>query len=445
VKSWQFAVGSSQWASPRARGAVATDSRKQPGRARSAQLRRACLVLLVCVLACVLAMPGGARADGAIQVVRDTYQVQFAQGITFHLEVAAQSGIQQVTLYYLQVGQGLTVKVPLPVKSGQTTFEYTWGLQPGDVPVGAGLQYYWRIKDGAGNELRTSPIDLSYDDGRFSWKPLVGGNITLFWYGSDQAQAKRLLGYATQALSRLQQDMGVTVDQPIRIYVYQTKSDMSLALPQQSSAYDDRVLTLGVVVDKGTLLILGSHPDVEGTMSHEMAHVVVGLATDNPYAELPRWLDEGLAMVSEGDLPTDNQHALQDAVRRDALISVRSLSGYTGDPTEVDLFYGEVYSLVEFMLKTYGKEKIAQLLSAVHEGLYQEEALQQVYGFGLDELDRQWRESLGLGPRKTPIPSTTPAAQRTATRPSLPCPAQWFSGLLAVAIAAGWRRRARAA
>lgn len=402
------------------------------------------MAVLACVLACTLAGPGMARADGAIQVVRDTYQVQFAQGITFHIEVAAQSAIQQVTLYYLQVGQGLTVKVPLPVEAGQTTFEYTWALEPGDVPVGAGLQYYWRIKDAAGNELRTSPTDLVYDDGRFSWKPLAAGNITLFWYGSDQARAKRLLGYATQALTRLQEEMGVTVDQPIRIYVYENKSDMSMALPQQSNAFDDRVLTLGVVVDKGTLLILGSHPDVEGTIAHEMAHVVVGLATDNPYAELPRWLDEGLAMVSEGDLPTDNQQALDDAVRRNALISVNSLSGYTGDPEEVDLFYGEVYSLVEFMLKTYGKEKMSQLLAAVHEGLYQEEALQKVYGFGLDELDTQWRASLSLGPRPTPgtpTPGSTPSTQQPTSRPSLPC-AQWLSAVFAVAVAAGRRRHA---
>jgi hypothetical protein len=397
---------------------------------------------------CSLALAGTALADEAIRVVRDSYQVQFAESITFRVELAAQKAIQRVTLYYLQVGEGLTVKVPLDVERGQTVFEHKWQLQPGDLPVGAGLRYYWRIQDEAGNELRTSPIDLAYDDDRFTWKTQVQGNITLFWYGTDQSRARRLLGYATTALSRLQEEMGVTVDQPIRIYVYDSKSDMSLALPSQSDAYDDRVLTLGVVVDEGTLLILGTHPDVEGTMAHELAHIVVGLATDNPYAELPRWLDEGLAMISEGDFPTDNRQALEDAVRRDALISVRSLSGYTGDPEEVDLFYGEVYSLVDFMLKTYGKEKMTQLLSAVREGLYQEEALQQVYGFGLDELDAQWRANLGLGPRPTPgtpAPGSTPSTPTGTTRPNLPCAPQWLSGLFAVAVLAGRRRHARAA
>lgn len=422
-----------------------TYGRQQGVQASSALHRLAVLALLACALVCSLTLPGAARADEAIRVVRDTYQVQFAQGITFRIELAAQKVIQRVTLYYRQVGEGLTVKVPLTVMPGQSAFEHTWALEAGELPVGAHLEYYWRVADEAGDELRTAPIRFAYDDDRFTWKPLVQGTITLSWYGSDEPHAQRLLGYAVESLTRLQEEMGVTVDQPIRIYVYDSKSDMSLALPRKSDAYDDRVLTLGVVVDEGTLLILGSHSDVEQTIAHELAHVVVGLATDNPYAELPRWLDEGLAMISEGELPADNRRELETAIRRDALISVRSLSGYTGDPEEVDLFYGEVYSLVDFLLKTYGKEKMAQLLSAVREGLYQEEALQQVYGFGLDELDRLWRQSLGLGPRKTPTPSTAPAVQRRATRPCLPCAAEWLGGLFAIAVAAGWRRHARTA
>ena len=401
-----------------------------------------------------MAMAAAVHADETIRVVRDSYQVEFAQGITFHLEVAAAKTIARVTLYYRQVGEGLTVKVPLTVRAGQSTFEHTWALESGDIPVGALMEYYWRIADDAGDEVRTAPVPFAYDDDRFTWKALTEGNVTLFWYGTDERDAQRLLGYALESLTRLQEQMGVTVNQPIRMYVYQSKSDMSPALPRMSDAYDDRILTLGVVVDEGTLLILGPHPDVEPTIAHELAHVVVGLATDNPYAELPRWLDEGLAMYAEGEIPADNKRELEAAIRRDGLISVRSLSGYTGDPEEVNLFYGEVYSLVDFMLKTYGREKIGQLLDAIRKGLYQEEALQQVYGFGLDELDRLWRESLGLGPRKTPTPGTTPVVQQPAatpvaqepgTRPSLPCPAQSLSGLFALAIALGWRRHARAA
>ncbi|MGQ9492927.1 MAG: peptidase MA family metallohydrolase [Anaerolineae bacterium] len=385
----------------------------------------------------------GVYADEAIQVMDNTYQVQFAQGITFRLQVQAKAEIKGVILYYRLVNEGVTVKVPLTVAPGENEFSHTWELEPGDIPVGAGIEYYWRIVDGEGHERKTSTVSFRYEDDRFAWKTLAGDKITLYWYGSDEAQARHLLDYATKSLARLQDEMGVDLDRSISIYAYQSKSDMSLALPRKSEVYDERIVTLGVVVDEGTLLLLGSHPDVEHTIAHELAHVVVGLVTDNPYAEVPRWLDEGLAMYSEGELPAANRRALEQAIRRDQLISVRSLSGYVGDPAQVDLFYGEVYSLVEFMLRTYGKEKMAELLAAIREGLYQEEALQRVYGFGLDELDAQWRKSLGLLPRGalTLTPSPTP---RPAPRSCIPCPGTWLGVLMGAAVAISWRRHAGA-
>nr|MBC7245304.1 hypothetical protein [Chloroflexota bacterium] len=386
----------------------------------------------------------GTYADEAIQVVTNTYQVQFAQGITFRLRVKAQSNIREVILYYRLVGEGVTVKIPIAVAPGESEFSHTWELEPGDIPVGARLEYYWRVVDEGGNEIKTSVVSFHYEDDRFTWKTLEEGQISLFWYGADEAQARRILGYATKSLARLQDEMGVSLDRPISIYVYQSKSDMSLALPRKSEVYDERVVTLGVVVDEGTLLLLGSHPDVEQTVAHELAHVVVELVTDNPYAEVPRWLDEGLAMYAEGALPAGNRRALEEAVRRDQLISVRSLSGYTGDPTQVDLFYGEVYSLLDFMLRTYGKEKMTGLLAAIREGLYQEEALQRVYGFGLDELDAQWRKSLGLSPRGTPTVTPSPVP-RTAPRPCVPCPGAGLGIVMVIALVAGWRRHARTA
>lgn len=387
------------------------------------------------------------RADQSIQVTENSYKVDFSKSIVFRLAAQAAAGIKEVTLYYRRSGEIVTVKVPIPVQAGQTTFSYTWELESGDLPPGARIEYEWRVVDAAGAQLKTDAQSFDYSDDRFTWKTMQDAEIVLHWYGSDEAQARRLLGYATQSLARLQDQMGIAPQKPVQIYVYLTSSDMSLALPRHSEAFDDRILTLGVVVDEATLLILGPHSDVQGTMAHELTHVVVGLATHNPYGDLPRWLDEGLAMNAEGAMPAGNSEALKQAVRADTLISVRSLSGYAGDPAEVDLFYGEVYSLVDFMLKTYGKDKMSQLLDAFRGGLYQEQALQRVYGFGIADLDLQWRTSLGLGPRATPVPGATRVVtpQRAPASPTSPCLSLFGGGLLGLMALAYRRRRAGAA
>jgi hypothetical protein len=405
---------------------------------------RQVIAILTLFSFCFVGRAPNMRADEAIRILDNTHEAQFSKSITFRLQVEAQSEIDEVTLYYRLVGEGLRVKVPIPTAAGKNAFAHTWELEPGEVPVGARIEYDWRIVDEAGNELQSSAATFEYEDARFSWEMVEESNIILFWYGSSEEEARRLLGYATQSLARLQDEMGVTLDQPVRIYVYWSKSDMSLALPQTSEAYDERILTLGVVVDEATLLLLGSHRDVEGTIAHELSHIVVGLATDNAYASPPRWLDEGLAMYAEGKLPAANRRALESAIQRDQLISVRSLSGYTGDPSQVDLFYGEVYSLVEHLLQAHGKEKMTQLLDSFREGITQEEGLQRVYGFGLDELDAEWRMSLGLQPRGASSPAA-PVTPRPVQRPCIPCPGALLGGLLSVTIVACLgKRRARA-
>ena len=421
------------------------DRLRPPGFRRVAAL--AGLLIAMLLLAGSLA-----RADDAVRVIADSAKVRFGQSVAFHLEVEAASAIQEVTLFYRLVGEIVTVRVPVAggvaagdaVRPGQKAFDHTWELEPGELAVGARLEYRWRVVDTAEHVLETPFTPLAYDDDRFTWKTLQDGQVVLFWYGSNQAQAERLLGYATQALARLQDEVGLALDPQVRVYVYQSKSDMSLALSSHSEGFDASILTLGVAVDRSTLLILGSHEAVEGTMAHELSHIVVGQATENPYGVLPRWLDEGLAMNAEGALPSQNGTALKDAVEADQLISVRSLSGYANDPAEVDLFYGEVHSLVSFMLKTLGKEKMAALLSEFRAGLTQEQALQRTYGFGVDELDRQWRASLGLGLRPTPAPGATAVPRRAPSRQPSPCPSS-LGALFGLAGLAMWRGRARAA
>ncbi len=407
-----------------------------------AGLRRA--AFLVGLWIAVFALAGSHVCADGIGVISDSAEARFGHSVTFHLELESAADMQEATLFYRLVGEIVTVREPVPVRPGQRTFDHTWELEPGDVPVGAQLEYHWRVVDATGQALETRLLRLSYDDDRFTWKTLQAGQVKLFYYGSNQAQAERLLGYATQAMARLQDEVRVALDPQVRVYVYQSKSDMSLALSSHSEDFDARIVTLGVAVDRSTLLILGPHEDVEGTMAHELSHIVVGQATENSYDVMPRWLDEGLAMNAEGALPSQNESVLKEAIQADQLISVRSLSGYANDPAEVDLFYGEVYSLVDFMLKSLGKEKMAALLGAFREGLTQEQALQRTYGFGVDELDRQWRASLGLGLRPTPAPGATAVPRRARSRQPSPCPLS-LGALFGLTALAFWRGRARAA
>ncbi len=352
-------------------------------------------------LGSLLSLTTPTLAQEEITVLSRAHGQAFAESITFRLTVESSSEINEITLFYKIVREAAINRAYPEFEPGRRVeAEWTWELKPGDIPLGSEIRYYWKVKDAAGGELKTEPIVLTYEDNRFDWQSISEGEITLHWYDEDQAFAQHLLDVALEALALLKQDVGVELEEPVKIFVYQTKTEMSQAIPSRSERFDEMIITLGMVVADDTMLLLGTAPGVEETIAHELSHVVVGLATKNPLGDIPRWLDEGLAMYAEGELPPGNAAALERAIRRDELISVRSLSAYTGQAEQVDLFYGEVYSLIDFMLKEYGKEKMAELLAVFKEGAHQEDALQEVYGFGLDELDAQWRAYIGAPPRR---------------------------------------------
>jgi hypothetical protein len=378
-------------------------------------MRRRFALLVLILLALVSPL---ARAQEGITVTSNTYEYTFSEQIVFRLVAESSSEINEITLMYKVGGEPATNRAyPTFNPALRVEAEYLWRLKRGEIPPGSDIQYSWQIKDAAGNVLETEPITFTYMDDRFTWQSLTKGKIILYWYDADKTFAQRLLDSAVESLARLEENAGVELDKPVKIIVYQSKEDMQKALIAHGTIFEDQIITLGTVVASDIILLHGTHPEVDVTIAHELTHVVVGLATENPYVELPAWLNEGLAMYNEGKLRRDNARALEKAIRENRLISVRSLTSMTGNPEEINLFYGEAYSLIEFLLKTYGKEKMSELLQAFKEGSLADDALMKVYGFDQDELELQWRESIGALPRGEAREGGTPETPE-ATKPA---------------------------
>jgi hypothetical protein len=374
-----------------------------------------------------------AQAQGALVYFDSGASYLFSQELFFWAEVETDAPVVEAILFYGREGTRLVRRIyPELTPGARTRVEHTELLDPGQYAPGSRLRYWWRLVLASGAEVDTPQQSLLYTDDAQNWQVLSGGRVDLHWYGARSTQAQTLLQLANEALARIEQEIGIAGEQRIQVYVYASERDMRAALATRSDDYDARVTTLGVVVAEDTLVLLGSHRDVERTLAHELSHIVVGFATDNPYAGLPRWLDEGLAMYAERDLPPGNARALEQAIRDDTLLSVRSMSSYSGRADEVDLFYGASHSVVSYLLESYGQDKMRELLQVFRLGTHQETALRQVYGFGLEELDALWRASLGLAPRTLPgeawFPWRAPLGSHAHPTP-----------LAARAVARGWR------
>jgi hypothetical protein len=383
-------------------------------------------------------LPGLAPVGAQSPALSAEITHRFGQDITFTLQGTVNSPVEDVILYFGQEGEGLVRRVyPAFERDQRLDITHIEGLETGQFTLGRELVAWWELHMANGSILRTDQQRHTYIDENHDWKLLQGERVDYYWYGSDARLAQRLLDTAEEVIELLAEDVGIVVERRVHIYAYNTAAHMSRAIFSRSQVYDDRVMTLGVSVGNETLLLLATYSDAERIAAHELSHVIVGMVTNNPYSQVARWLDEGLAMYAEGDLPANNRQALERAVRADALLSVRSMSSYSGQAGEVDLYYGQAYSIVTFMLDAYGRDKMRELLIVFGEGTRQEDALQRVYGLTLEELDNEWRASLGLGPRRLPI-EEPPSQPKPQTGPLAAEPVQeGRAGLWQLVSAAG--------
>jgi len=122
--------------------------------------------------------------------------------------------------------------------------------------------------------------------------------------------------------------------------------------------------------------------------AHELTHVLVGQLSFSCLSDMPPWLDEGLATWGEGGPDKDQQQLFNDALKNNTLLPVRSLSGsFAEDPTKANADYAQSYSLVKYLIKQGGQDKMLTLLRALRDGSTVDEALQQVYGFDIEGFE----------------------------------------------------------
>lgn len=384
-------------------------------------MRRTIVVLLALVSA-ALAWPVPAVGQGAIEVRDSSARSDFPNGIVFTLDAASDAGLDEVRLVYEVAPDGVRATA-VPDCTGGSVVSCTFELaatRPNLLIPGAEVTYFWRLTLG-GVTQETSPETVIYEDDRFDWRTVSDGDLTLHWYDGSEEEARRVLAASRESLDEISRLLQTSVDFPIKIFYYASAQEMQSAIIAEDR---EGVVTLGEVVYSDTAMVSADSAPEE-IARHEIAHIVVREAVQGPFG-VPDWLNEGTAVFAQTQ-PLDGQRrALEQAIQSGQVLSVRSLSSASSGSlaSRVFLFYGQSWSLVKFLVDTYGEEQFAQLFRAFKEGASTGEALEQVYGFNQDGLENAWRESVGLPPRQAPTPSgdgervapTAPAATPEAAQ-----------------------------
>ncbi|MGE5194089.1 MAG: peptidase MA family metallohydrolase [Deltaproteobacteria bacterium] len=164
---------------------------------------------------------------------------------------------------------------------------------------------------------------------------------------------------------------------------------------QQSSGCATIEIEKGRVVKRRVDLRADAADWMSSSLPHELTHVV--LADKFATKQVPRWADEGMAILSE---PADRQSIRRSAMQRAfgrapryAAGDLLALREYpSGDHR--DAFYGQSASLVAYLIERDSPEKFIEFLELGQRKGF-EPALAEIYGLrSLAALDARWHPQL---------------------------------------------------
>jgi hypothetical protein len=354
-------------------------------------------------------------AQNNIQILDQSIESEFRDHITAYVSAQSQTEITEVEFFYRVKGQAATSRNVADFEAGNAVqAQYKINQKSIYFPPGTQVEYWWKLTDADDNTLKTDRELYLYLDNRYDFKTLSNERVTLYWYQGADSFGQTLFDQANKALDQLEKNTGISLEQPVKIFIYGSHADLMSAIAVGAQEW-----TGGQAFTNEGVVVMGVSPvelswGLKAT-THELTHLVIHQATDNPYGDLPRWLDEGLAVYNEDPERLDSQFrdSFEDAVASDSLMTLQTLSStFPADSEVANLAYGQSGAVVKFIIDTYGPEAMKKLLEIFSEGALSDDALEQALGVDTRGLDNAWRASLGLPPLPDIQPESSTSSQQ---------------------------------
>ncbi|MFC2006500.1 peptidase MA family metallohydrolase, partial [Chloroflexota bacterium] len=322
----------------------------------------------------------------------------FPDRITFSLEGTSNPAVKAILLKYGSDKRSLVAEVYTIVPEYQEGTEintsWDWEMKKtGSLPPGATVWWQWEITDKEGRTTTTPKQSRTYQDTRFQWQATRLDTIDIYWHRQSEALKEELTAELESKLARIQLNSTIPAERNPKVFVYNNSEQLRGAILHEQKwtgavAYPDYNIIL-------TAVDINSLDWAKRALPHEITHLLVGEFTFGPFGDIPRWLNEGLAMYSEGTITESEFQRLDKASKEDKLISVTSLSSsFPTNREQASLAYAESGSIVAFLIDDFGWAKMRQLLLVFKEGSTYDNALQEVYGFDMNGLETHWKEYL---------------------------------------------------
>lgn len=331
---------------------------------------------------------------GSVRVISAEHRIEFPDRIVLQLEAESAEDVVTVQLFY-KIGRQDTVIYGYPTilrTSGVVSAEFV--ITTGSsrfIPSGVDIEYYYVFQDSDGQTVESDRFTFEYLDPRYEWERYDAGTFELLWHDRPRSLVEGVADEVNARLFPALSMFGLRDVHKMKAVVVNGGREASRTFPRISQTASDRQLFSGFAFGEYDVFILaGLSIDA---MIHEMTHLLFDEAVDSPRARVPAWLNEGLSLYFERG-SGGRESIVANAARSGSLFRMDNMGAVPGRPSDVRLFYAQSWSLVTFMVDTFGTERMSTMLTTLNDGRPIKESIQTAYGLTSAQLEAGWRTQL---------------------------------------------------
>ena len=308
-----------------------------------------------------------------------------------------------------------------PPNPGQTTLRYAYPTPNGSLYPNTLVELGFRVTFDDGRIVEGPTTTVRYEDDRFTWKTVSGDIVRVHWYEGDAAFGRRALDIGEKAVEEAATLLGVDESDPIDFYIYASRDPFYDVI---GPGLQENIGGLALAPIRTLFANIGpssvADPWVSIVVPHELTHVVFGTATKNPYHAPLHWLNEGLADYIAIGFDASARAGVDRAIRDGTFMPLKALEKQF--PTTASLFslgYDESVAAIDFIVRTYGRDALVQLIRSYADGVSDDAAFSAALGVDTAAFEAAWLADLGV---------EAPAPFGPAPAPPGPVPPGWVAG-----------------
>ena len=222
-----------------------------------------------------------------------------------------------------------------------------------------------------------------------------------FRFQADNNQIPPILLNNADAIAQdMMSNLGLSLQQPVTVIIASTAAEFQRIQPGGSRV---PAWAIGVAYPQDSLIILLSPAvrqrgpiDIIKIFQHEVLHIILGQAfkgTEN----VPRWLDEGLAMIAANEWSMARLSTMTFAVLGRKIIPMEQLTkSFPWDPDQAQTAYCQSFYFISFLKGRFGSDSFKTFLQnyTVHKNF--QKALFDTYHVRWDAMEDMWHDYLRL-------------------------------------------------